>query len=61
MFVNVAMGSASVIEIIISLVILAATTLAMGMLGAKLYRRGTLSYGNSVKLKNIMKMIKQKD
>lgn len=61
MFVNVAMGSVSIIEIIISLAILAATTVFMGMLGAKLYRRGTLSYGNSVKLKNMIKMMKQKD
>ena len=61
MFINVAMGSVSTMEIVISLALLAATTVAMGLLGARLYRRGTLSYGNSVKLKNIMKMVKQKD
>ena len=51
MFINVAMGSVSTMEIVISLALLAATTVAMGLLGARLYRRGTLSYGNSVKLK----------
>lgn len=61
MFVNVAMGSVSMIEILISLLILVVTTVLTGLLGAKLYRRGTLSYGNSVKFKNIIKMIKQKD
>lgn len=61
MFVNVAMGSVSMIEILISLLILIVTTVLTGLLGAKLYRRGTLSYGNSVKFKNIIKMIKQKD
>lgn len=61
MFVNVAMGFVSMIEILISLFILVATTVLTGLLGAKLYRRGTLSYGNSVKFKNIIKMIKQKD
>ena len=61
MFINVALGSVSIIEIIISFVILVLTTIAIGFVGAKLYRRGTLSYGNSMKLSNIMKMIKQKD
>lgn len=61
MFIRVAMGSASMVEIVISAVILIATTIATGLVGAKLYRRGTLSYGNSVKFKNILKMIKQKD
>lgn len=61
MFINVALGSATVIEIAISFVILVATTIAMGILGAKLYRRGTLSYGNSIKLSHMIKMMKQKD
>lgn len=61
MFVNVAMGTVSMLEVAISLVILLITTILMGLLGAKLYRRGTMSYGNSAKLKNIVKMIKQKE
>lgn len=42
MFVNVALGSVSFIEVIISLLLLAITTLCVGFIGAKLYRRGTL-------------------
>lgn len=61
MFINVAVGSVSMIEIIISWLILAATTFAMGVIGAKLYRRGTLSYGNSIKLKQMIKMVTHKD
>ena len=61
MFINVAVGSATMIEIIISFVILVLTTILMGFVGAKLYRRGTLSYGNSMKFAHILKMIKQKD
>lgn len=61
MFINVAVGSVSVIEIIISLVLLALTTVVTGMIGAKLYRRGTLSTGNTIKFKHMLHMLKQKD
>lgn len=61
MFINVALGSVSMIQIVVSFVILALTTIAMGVLGAKLYRRGTLSYGNSMKFSHMLKMMKQKD
>lgn len=54
MFVNVALGSVSFIEVIISLLLLAVTTLCVGFIGAKLYRRGTLSYGNHLKLKKVL-------
>lgn len=60
MFVNVAMGSVSTIQIVISLIILAATTLLMGWIGAKLYRRGTLSYGNTLKWKQLVHVLKHK-
>lgn len=61
MFVNVAMGSVSTIQVIISLIILAITTLFMGWLGAKLYRRGTLSYGNTLKWKQLIHVLKHND
>lgn len=61
MFVNVAVGSVSTIEIIISLALLVITVILMGLAGAKLYRRGTLTYGNSVKLRNLFMMLKKKD
>lgn len=61
MFIRVAVGSASILEVGISALLLLFTTLAMGLIGSKLYRRGTLSYGNSMKLKNILKIVKQKE
>lgn len=54
MFVNVALGSVTFVEVIISLFLLAVTTLCVGFIGAKLYRRGTLSYGNHLKIKKIL-------
>lgn len=61
MFVNVALGSVSMLELTISFLILLMTTIAVGCIGAKLYRRGTMSYGNAAKFRNIIKMIKQKE
>lgn len=61
MFVNVAVGSVSMVEIMISLAILLVTVILMGLAGAKLYRRGTLTYGNGVKLRNLFAMLKKKN
>lgn len=61
MFVNVAVGSVSMIEIMISLIILLITVILMGLAGAKLYRRGTLTYGNGVKLRNLFSILKKKN
>lgn len=61
MFVNVAVSSVSIVEIAVSLILLAATTVFMGLLGAKLYRRGTLSYGNTLKLSTMLKALKHED
>lgn len=60
MFVNVAVGSVSTMQMLISLLILAVTTLLMGWVGAKLYRRGTLSYGNTLKWKQLVHALKHK-
>lgn len=59
MFVRVAMGSAKAIEVVISLLILAASTGLVGILGAKIYRMGTLRYGNPVKLTNALKSLRK--
>ena len=59
MFVRVSMGSVSTINILISLAILIASTLLTGVFGAKIYRRGTLMYGNPVKLRNAVKWLKK--
>lgn len=60
MFVRVSMGSVSNIEVILSLLILVATTVIIGSLAAMIYRLGTLMYGNPVKLKNAVKLLRQK-
>lgn len=61
MFARVAMGSVEMWQVILSAVILALSTFAMGILGAKLYRNGTLSYGNSFKFKHLIQMLKRKN
>ena len=57
MVIRVAMGTVGIVEIIISLLILAATSVAAGVLGAKIYRMGTLHYGNPLKLSAVIKKI----
>lgn len=61
MFVNVAVSSVSTLEIAISLTLLAISTVLMGFVGAKLYRRGTLSYGNTLKFSQMLKALKHND
>ena len=57
MFVRVSMGSVSNMEVAISLGILLATTLFTGWLASKIYRMGTLMYGNPVKIRTVLKML----
>lgn len=59
MFARVAMGNVEIWEVIVSFVILVASTVGVGLLGAKIYRMGTLRYGNPIKLTNALKSIKQ--
>ena len=59
MFVRVAMGNVQLYEIIISLVILLLTIGIIGVVGAKIYRMGTLNMGNPIKLKNAIKSIRK--
>ena len=61
MFVRVAMTDVSMVEVIISLVILVLSTGLIGIIAAKIYRQGTLRYGNPLKLKDAFKMLKSKD
>lgn len=58
MFVRVAMGSVSMVEVAISLLILAGSTIFIGMMAAKIYRMGTLRYGNPIKMKDAIKQLK---
>ena len=61
MFARIAMGSVSTVEIVISFLILAASIVGVGVLGAKLYRMGTLRYGNPVKLSAALKSIRKSE
>ncbi len=60
MFVRVSMGSVSGFEVAISLGLLVVTTGLIGVFAAKIYRAGTLMYGNRVKLKDAIKILKSK-
>lgn len=60
MFVRVSMGSVTFMEVAISLALLIISTIGIGVFAAKIYRMGTLMYGNPVKLKNAIKMLRKK-
>lgn len=60
MFVRVSMGNVATLHVIISLVLLAISTGLMGIFGAKIYRLGTLMYGNPIKLTRAIKLLKDK-
>lgn len=61
MLIRVAMGSVHMWEIIISAVLLALSCLAAGYLAAKIFRFGTLMYGNPIKFTTALKKIRGKD
>lgn len=58
MFVRIAMGNVEVWEIAVSFVILVISTIGVGWLAAKIYRMGTLRYGNPISIKNALKNLK---
>jgi len=58
MFARVAMGTVAPWEVVVSFLILVASIALVGMLGAKIYRMGTLRYGNPIKLSNAIKYLK---
>lgn len=58
MFVRIGMGTVELWEIIISAVILYISVFFVGWLAAKIYRMGTLRYGNPIKLGKALKDIK---
>lgn len=55
MFIRIAMGSVAWWEIGLSLLILVASCVGTGILAAKLFRFGTLRYGNPIKFSNAIK------
>ena len=58
MFVRVSMGSVKLWEVGLSLLILVGSTVLIGILASKIYRMGTLRYGNPIKLKDALKSLK---
>ena len=61
MFVRIAMGKVSMIEVVISAVILYASIICVGWIAAKIYRMGTLRYGNPIKIGKALKSLSSKD
>ncbi|MDL2301360.1 ABC transporter permease [Lachnospiraceae bacterium OttesenSCG-928-D06] len=61
MFARIAMGTVATWEIIVSFLILVASIFLAGTIGAKIYRMGTLRYGNPIKFTTALKDIKNID
>lgn len=59
MFVRISMSNVSIIEILISLVILLTTTVLVGVFSARIYRLGTLMYGNPIKIREAFKLLRK--
>lgn len=59
MFARIAMGTVAAWEIAVSFLILAVSIVGTGVLGAKLYRMGTLRYGNPIKFSAALKDLKK--
>lgn len=58
MFSRMAMTDVPLFEVLLSLVILIASTGLIGLLAAKIYRTGLLMYGNKITFKSIFKQMK---
>ncbi len=61
MFARIAMGTVDTWEILVSFLILAVSIFGAGVIGAKLYRMGTLRYGNPIKLRTALKSIRSEE
>lgn len=59
MFTRIAMSTVPWYEIAISIAILVASVIGVGVLSAKIYRIGVLMYGNAPKPKDLFKALKQ--
>ncbi|MBO5088040.1 MAG: ABC transporter permease [Lachnospiraceae bacterium] len=59
MFVRIGMGSVATWEIVVSAVILFVSVFVAGWIAAKIYRMGTLRYGNPISLSKALKDLKK--
>lgn len=60
MFIRISMGSVTVWEIVLSLILLAGACVLTGILSAKIFRFGTLNYGNPIKITRALRSIREK-
>jgi ABC-2 type transport system permease protein len=58
MFVRIAMASPAWYEIVISVILLIASTAFIGVLAARIYRIGVLMYGKPPKLGELMRVLR---
>lgn len=61
MFARIAMGTVAPWEIIVSFLILVASIFGAGVLGAKIYRMGTLRYGNPISFSKALRDLKKSE
>lgn len=59
MFVRIGMGTVEMWEIVVSAVILLVSVFAAGWIAAKIYRMGTLRYGNPISFSKALKDLKK--
>ena len=59
MFARIAMGEVAPWEIVVSFAILVVSIILVGWIAAKIYRMGTLRYGNPIKFSNALKSIRK--
>ncbi|MFV0381402.1 MAG: ABC transporter permease [Breznakia sp.] len=59
MFVRMSMGEVPMAAVFFSFALLLITTILSGFFAARIYRRGTLMYGNEVKFIHILKWLKK--
>ena len=58
MFIRVAMGNVSIMELDIAMTILVASTIIVGSIGSRVYRLGTMRYGKPIPLMTALSNIK---
>jgi ABC-2 type transport system permease protein len=61
MFMRIAMKSVAPWEVVLSFAILVASIIGAGIIGAKIYRLGTLRYGNPIKISTAIKSLRQSE
>ncbi len=61
MFARMAVVDVPLYQVIVAFILLLVSTVLTGFGAAKIYRRGTLMYGNQVKLSHALKWLRKKD